>query len=43
MLDSIYHISLKLIKIAFLGQKRQYLSYFMQHYNGRRYITLQNL
>ena len=41
MLDSIYHMTLKLIKkIAFLTRKRQYLViFFTQRDNGRHWVT----
>ena len=42
MLDSIYHMTLKLLKIAFLtcSENVIILLSFMQHYNGRLYITM---
>ena len=42
MLESIFHMTLKLLKIShFMARKCQYLPYFTQRYNGRHYFTLQ--
>ena len=38
MLDSIYHRTLKLLKITFLARKCQDSPSFTQRYNGRRYF-----
>ena len=44
MLDSIYHMALKLIKNRiFLRENVKILSSFIQRYNGRYNITLRNL
>ena len=43
MLDSIYHMILKLFKIAFWCENVKTLSNFMQHYNGYHYVRLRNL
>ena len=40
MLDSIYHMKLRLFKNRNFGVK---MPPFMQRYNGRRYVTLLNL
>ena len=39
MLDSVNHMTLKLIK----SENIEASSYFMQHYNGHHYLPLQNL
>ena len=44
MLDSIYHMTLKSLKIAFLARERQAVAIVLtQRYNGRHYVTLLNL
>ena len=43
MLDSVYHMALKLIKILFWRVKVKNLPSFTQHYNERHNITLHNL
>ena len=42
MLNSIYHMTLRLIKNHTFGMKTSILSPFTQHYNGRHYVTLKN-
>ena len=39
MLDSIYHMTFKLTKIAFWRENIKILPSFAQHYNGRRNIS----
>ena len=43
MLDSIYHMTLKLIKNCILRENFKSLSSFMQRYNGCHYITFRYL
>ena len=44
MLDSIYHVTLKLIKNGILGLENvKLLSAFTQNYNGRHLLTLKNM
>ena len=44
MLDSIHHITLKLLKIAYFWHEYiKILLYFTQRYNGRHYDTSLNL
>ena len=44
MIDSIYHLTLRYIKICILGVKVvKVLIYLTQHYNRSHYIRLQNL
>ena len=44
MLDSIYHMALKLIENHIFGcENLRILSNFMQRYNGCHYVTLRNL
>ena len=44
LLDSNYHMKLKLLKNQIFGVKNvKILPYFTQRYNGRHYITLLNL
>ena len=44
MLDSIYHMTLKLLKNHIFGVNHvKILPSFMQRYNGRHYATLLNL
>ena len=43
MLDSIYQMALKLLKIAFWRDNINILSSFTQRYNGRHYVRLLNL
>ena len=44
MLDSIYHIAFNLLKNLFFGvNTSRFLPPIAQHYNGRHYVTLQNL
>ena len=39
MLDSIYHMTLKLLNISHFGMNTQVLPTFTQCYNGRHYVT----
>ena len=39
MLDSIYHMRLKLLKNHIFGVKVMILTSFTQRYNGRHYVT----
>ena len=44
MIDSVYHLTLKYIRICILGVKVvKVLIYLTQHYNRSHYIRLQNL
>ena len=44
MLDSIYHLTFKLLKNHIFGRKNfKNLQSFMQRYNGCHYVTIQNL
>ena len=43
MLDSIYHMRLKLHKMQFGRENIEILPSFSQHYNGYHYVTLPNL
>ena len=43
ILDSFYHMTLKLLKISFLAWERQDFAIFLQHYNERHYFRLLNL
>ena len=43
MLDSIYHMTSKLLKIAFFGVKTSRVCHFTQRYGGRHYVPLLNL
>ena len=43
MLDSIYHMTLKIHKNRTFAVKRQDFPSFTQRYNGRHYVTLRNL
>ena len=40
MLDSFYHMTLKLLKTHFLARKHRDLPSFTQRYNGRHYVIL---
>ena len=42
-LDSIYHMTSKVIINCIFGVKRQDFAIFTQRYNGRHYVTLRNL
>ena len=35
MLDSIYHVTLKLLKNTFLSDKAKYFAFFTERYNGQ--------
>ena len=39
MLDSIYHMTLKYLKLHFWCENFKIFPYFMQQYNGRRYVS----
>ena len=39
MLDSINHMTLKLLKLAFKNEKASIFVPFYQRYNGRHYVT----
>ena len=43
MLDSIYHMTLKLIKIAFWRKNVMILPYFTQRFNGLHTVMIRNL
>ena len=43
MLDSIYHMTSKLIENIILGVKTSRFVIFTHHYNGCHYVTLLNL
>ena len=43
MLDSIYQMTLKLLKNTFFARKHRDLPSFRQHYNGLHYVMLLNV
>ena len=43
MLDSIDHMTLKLLNNCILRENVKILLFFSRHYNGRHYLTLPNL
>ena len=43
MLDSIYHMTLKLLKNGIFGMKRSKFGHFDSKLNGRNYVTILNL